>query len=1287
MKDIKTLLKECREAIKNKDYVLSLKLSKTILREDKSNYMAMVFLGLSLQEVGPAEQAIKAFQKAIEMNPSNPLAWNGLIKYYEKLEDDEVAKKKLVQPYISAIRLETDTKKIIEYCNKLSKIQEFGDINEISKVIYECGCKLKENNGIIYEILVDLYNSLQKVPNSVQLVFEEIFGSLISEKKFLNTNIFSVFLNSLYKQDKNEEVFKHAENLHSLSETDIIPLIWMCKIYNQWFVEDSDLSKTYYEKIKCYFPCLLKIDSKNAIGLFTSSIVLLNENKLLEAKNTIVEVCTQRSGLIHAWVLLTKINLYLGLFEDAWDSYSSGDKLMKSTNYSNQILKNIMDTLFLKLLSNSPNEEDLLKVSQFYKNMDDQNSQKENLKYVITALIRLGNFEEANLLISKFKEYNEELARLLLAKLYHQQKCFQQSLSILEENTPDLPEWWLEIGLVYWSLGEFSKCLTPYLRAAKADPNNFNCFINLGQYYEKFEDLDKARRCYERAFKINPKYPEIGIKLSKIYRRQNNFEASHNLLQSLATGSITPRTSWAWLQLGLSYLEQENYSSAIDNLQPLVRIEPNNTLCWQTLGDAYFARGSYTSALKCYQKAVEFTSNPLYPSLQIANIKKTLGLYKEAKSEFEEILLSNGQYVPALKGLAETFLSLAKECYQDQRLGIARDLAQNAINNLTTAITQRSDFSCLWKLIGDSCLFVLKLPEKYCCIFVSEMLMEGKKLIEREDLYCLATSCYCKSISLAKDNSSVWFDLATCYLEHALHTTNDEKRDLLLTYAKAAAKHCVSMDPSNWQHWNLLGNIEMQKEPQNYAMAQHYFIKAVTIEKNCAISWTNLGVLYLMKKDLRLANKAFAQGQRSDPNYVSSWIGQAMIAEAIDSRKEEAMDLYRHSVQLGQNQQGALGYAHWVCHTLLTAEPNSHLYSIEDMHAIPVACDALTWYTERNESDGCAWNMLGLLRERMGLKEGTLHAFKKAYQLSSQHRDLARVNYGRILAKSGNYPAAINIFQEVQDATFSSGSGLALALFQSKHYEESYIAYEQTLRWLTQEQSHESELLVALASMAYMFQGPDTAKTLLDQSRQLTPPSPWSLYSTLALGLLHKDMELADRVKRELELLKDNSECLPHYASLLSCMLLLQSSNSAAVSEISKLVHRHPENDSLWLTLALLLLQVRKDKKQSAAAVKCAQIAIKSGQKTTDISKVLVFVSLASVLVGDKRKAIITAQKAVHSYPNMTDGWAVLALCLTDPTRRKCSKTFVLNLFSHIETLNVTRELLEWSKNHSKFVK
>ena len=58
-KEIKGLLKEAREQIKNKEYKSALKECKKVLNKDKTNYMALVFCGLCLSELDQPDQALQ----------------------------------------------------------------------------------------------------------------------------------------------------------------------------------------------------------------------------------------------------------------------------------------------------------------------------------------------------------------------------------------------------------------------------------------------------------------------------------------------------------------------------------------------------------------------------------------------------------------------------------------------------------------------------------------------------------------------------------------------------------------------------------------------------------------------------------------------------------------------------------------------------------------------------------------------------------------------------------------------------------------------------------------------------------------------------------------------------------------------------------------------------------------------------------------------------------------------------------------------------------------------------
>ena len=130
-----------------------------------------------------------------------------------------------------------------------------------------------------------------------------------------------------------------------------------------------------------------------------------------------------------------------------------------------------------------------------------------------------------------------------------------------------------------------------------------------------------------------------------------------------------------------------------------------------------------------------------------------------------------------------------------------------------SAFQQRNDLGCLWKLLGDGCFLVTKLPPKYC--FLTSFNIEGDKVVEanatlnKDELFNLAATCYCKSLGFLEDNCLLWHDLAVCYLSHSSSTKDRAVYEQLINKSQIITQYCTSKNPTNWQHWNLLGNIAM----------------------------------------------------------------------------------------------------------------------------------------------------------------------------------------------------------------------------------------------------------------------------------------------------------------------------------------------------------------------------------------------------------------------------------------------------------------------------------------------
>jgi len=90
----------------------------------------------------------------------------------------------------------------------------------------------------------------------------------------------------------------------------------------------------------------------------------------------------------------------------------------------------------------------------------------------------------------------------------------------------------------------------------------------LGIAHHQMTQIDEAKKYYERAVKLNPKYAE----------------AINNL--------------------GTVHYAKKNYRRAVNQYQRALKITPNSASVYSNLGTAQFARKKYKEALEAYQKAI-----------------------------------------------------------------------------------------------------------------------------------------------------------------------------------------------------------------------------------------------------------------------------------------------------------------------------------------------------------------------------------------------------------------------------------------------------------------------------------------------------------------------------------------------------------------------------------------------------------------------------------------------------------------------------------------------------------
>ncbi|CAB3224649.1 unnamed protein product [Arctia plantaginis] len=1144
------------------------------------------------------------------------------------------------------------------------------------------GCTLKNRECL--HILIKYIE--KKLNNNVAKVAEKYFVQLLTiEVPLHEPDIPSVLkiLSNIYIEDPSDslemlqcKVIIQKSNFSAAVEeiikspffpTNVILRDWLCKQLCTKYVEKMSFSGFDIEK---YIDTISEGIMNSKYPSILRSMICYDKGLYLEAYKQCVPLVNYHEAEVMEATFIIKCTIML-------KKWSVAQKL--ATNFLTKVKdQEFAHTLKKFLLLSLTNQHKWNQAISITKDIPIDIMETHDLANLAECYIEANESADHIMKHLETSEYSKQLQALLLLK----HNRYEEVIDLLQDST-DHSLHVLYLGKAYWELKQYDKCLIYLLRAAKLNPDHADTFLYLGYFYRDFKsDEGKAKKCFEKASALNPIDCTIAKNLSETYIKLQQMDSDFELLNTLKTNAPTIEP-WVNFRLGLHYLRKREWENAILNFRNVIKSNHNDTVTFECLADAYYARGSFTSALRAYKKVMTLDPDKAEHCLtRIGYIHSLLTQYEEGIATFELVFKIDPYSVLALKGVAETWMRIAKKKADAKIYGTARDCAQHAVDHILKALFKKKQFLCFWKLLADSLMFITKLPNQYAYVYMPPLTkdsgnMESSKK-DKFEIFPQAIACYSH---IAKQKQQVTsYDLASAYL--ALFYETQKIVNCNLSFNLTIK--CIKEKPTSWRHWNLLGKTCLVIK--KYDIAQHCFIKALTVTRKWSVAkiWCNLGSLYLKLQLYKLANYCFWRGQSILPSYPQSWIGQGLIAEVI--REEEAMDLFRHASRLGYHPESALGYADWVCRTLKNnkyKESSEFKYEIEGLYAIPYSIDLVEWYCNFESDNACAYNILGILQERHGLLRSAMKSYEQAFKYAEDDKkDTVLLNIGRILVRMEKYEEAIKIYKAITEASFNSTAGLALALFKKGCYEESYSVYDTALQWLSNEESEKADLLVAMAGIVYMFKGLDDAKTLLFHSIQVAQkkPTPHSLFAICSLGLMHSDQSLSKLALGELRKYEKDNKYGFDIGFLKSYLSVCEDNMDHAIKLLSDCLHDHPSNAMLWFCMAQYCLRIRNTKAKVASC--CAQKALCTahyGEYDCNAGKILASASIAEHMAGDYVKSLLLAKGGLHMFPNQAEIWAALLFSLLSNSLWIEKKNWLLGAAAHMRRhLNVPRQLSRW---------
>ena len=943
-----------------------------------------------------------------------------------------------------------DESKHFDVCSKLAQLQlESKDLDGSIATLQSQSEKSSGNQQKYKESLESLIKVLTSQPSLNEDQSLALFNAL---EKTVNDNQTPTNMDNLkhliklqYKLKSISNLAETAKKMMRIFPENIYPLEWICKIYLEtvagvWSLEDEDV----FNNIETHFSALLSY-SNSSLAELARGAFLFKKGSLEDCVVLLKRITNIQTPNFYGLYILCLAEFAMS--EEAGVEVTAAEALKYTSKVKDEEKRaDMTQNLQLCLVQSLYNQLSLDKIRKAVQVLENCDTSSPEITIVAAKVYATIGEEkkarESMSLLPNLIDCDKQLIEALILKASGEMGTFISTLRGILSEFPGGFEVTVLLAQSLYEQGRADESFGLFLKAAKLKPTHWLPFFHLGKQYESQKTeaaLEKARKCFQKCLQLcGNNNVEAATSLSDILRGQGRHEDNLALLSRVTQEAGTRGgAAWAWLRLGVHHLAVDEPARGVTALQNALRSEPENIVCWEALGDAYMARGSYVAARKAFEKVLSMSSESLYSRLMIADIRQKLGYHQDAIADYSELLENNPDYLPALRGLGETQISLAYVNLQQFVDRNVLDCCQSSLSVLTRAALLQPGMAGTWRLLGEAAGLVSALSEAAVTgVRVPSVLLrtmtgpEDTDLFDRAALLELSVRCYTKSLALEPRAPPTWHDLG---LAQAAAGSLDT--------ASVSLKRAISLDPRQAQFWNSLGLILTKQE--NWALAQHCYIKSLELDTT-SMAWTNLGVVYISLGEQGLANKAFKEAQNSDPDYIRGWTGQAILAEIVGVRSE-AMDLFRHCTFLGPEPESGRGYSDWVCGTLTSLEKSEEVeahnrYILRNMWGVSVGLDSLAAYTRRHPRDVTAQVQLGVLAERQGMLRTALEATQAALAevRDQSQRDSVLTNLGRLLTKAGRCEEAVACYKEVSTPSLYSQVGLAMALYKLGEYQLSF---------------------------------------------------------------------------------------------------------------------------------------------------------------------------------------------------------------------------------------------------------
>jgi cytochrome c-type biogenesis protein CcmH/NrfG len=208
---------------------------------------------------------------------------------------------------------------------------------------------------------------------------------------------------------------------------------------------------------------------------------------------------------------------------------------------------------------------------------------------------------------------------------------------------------------------KFDEAKTILKSVLKLKPGNGKAMFLLGNVYINQNQEDSARVTFDKGL-LAPEMARFNyIGLGQLDLNYNNLAAAQANF-SMATKDLKRKDFEEWVYVARAYMnaDRPDYNEALKALTKAKEINSSDPSTLLALGDAYYGLKNQNDAYKSYRDAFNADGTLIRAKVQLGVLLKGAKAYTEAVKAYDDVLLTNPNYGPVYRELAETYYFWAK---------------------------------------------------------------------------------------------------------------------------------------------------------------------------------------------------------------------------------------------------------------------------------------------------------------------------------------------------------------------------------------------------------------------------------------------------------------------------------------------------------------------------------------------------------------------------------------------------------------------------------------------------